>query len=416
MKIFAWVCFLLLAVAALTGCGAYLTYQTTQKDLQSTAFSDTKNRVKTLFYEGRPVIGGYYVNAAIKIENDGFHVVSGEENEQAFCDWAVGDPVMTDYGSMALDWRYEVSLQGCGATVQFKEREKAIQFAKSLYTLKRQAPANKVSPAVGSETAAIGKSPAPQSDIAALPDLHAEPQPNAYAVAIGIENYRNLPKSDYSENDAILVKNYLMALGFQERNIDLLTNEKATKTDIEKSLEAWLPNRVKNGTVFIYFSGHGAPDPATGEAYIVPYDGDPNYLQVTGYPLKRLYERLGKLEAKEVIVVLDSCFSGSGGRSVLAKGARPLVMMASTEALPSNMAVVTATQGSQISTSSSEKKHGVFTYYFLKAIKDGKRNLSEIYDTIKPQVENEAKRLNVEQSPEIDPDAEKLEGRFSLRK
>ncbi|MGD8366791.1 MAG: caspase family protein [Desulfobacterales bacterium] len=414
MKIVTWNCFLLAAVLTLTGCGTYLTYQTTPKDLQATAFGDTKNGVKTLFYEGRPVIGGYYVNAAIKIENDGLYVVSGEENEQVFCDWAVGDPVMTDYGSMALDWRYEVSLKGCGATVQFKEREKALQFAKLLYTLKQQAPENKISPAVGSGTAAIGQSTATRSNIDTLSDLHAEPQLNAYAVAIGIENYRNLPKSEYSENDAVWVRNYLVALGFQERNIDLLTNEKATKTDIEKSIEAWLPNRVENGTVFIYFSGHGAPDPATGEAYIVPYDGDPNYLAVTGYPLKRLYDRLGKLQAKKIIVVLDSCFSGSGGRSVLAKGARPLVMMAPAENVSSNMAVLTATQGSQISTSSSEKKHGVFTYYFLKAIKDGKRDLFEIYDTIKPQVEDEAKRLNVQQSPSINPDAEKLEGRFNL--
>ena len=32
------------------------------------------------------------------------------------------------------------------------------------------------------------------------------------------------------------------------------------------------------------------------------------------------------LKAKEVIVAMDACFSGAGGRSVLAKGARPLVM------------------------------------------------------------------------------------------
>jgi Uncharacterized protein containing caspase domain len=148
----------------------------------------------------------------------------------------------------------------------------------------------------------------------------------------------------------------------------------------------------------------------------VPYDGDPNYLPVTGYSLKRLYENLGKLEAKEVIVVLDSCFSGAGGRSVLAKGARPLVMMASTGALSSNMVVLSATQSSQISTSSPDKGHGVFTYYFLKAIKDGKKDIAEIYEHISPQVEDEAKQLNVQQSPSISPDVKKLKDRFSLRK
>ncbi|HBJ75967.1 MAG TPA: peptidase C14 [Syntrophaceae bacterium] len=256
-----------------------------------------------------------------------------------------------------------------------------------------------------------------KSDIDEIPAITTEPRNNAYAVVIGIENYRSIPKSDYSRSDATLVKAYLKTLGFQERNIDLIVDEKATKTDIEKSLEAWLPNRMKkDSTVIVYFSGHGAPEPASGDAYLVPYDGDPNYLPVTGYSLKRLYENLGKLEAKEVIVVLDSCFSGAGGRSVLAKGARPLVMMASTGALSSNMVVLSATQSSQISTSSPDKGHGVFTYYFLKAIKDGKKDIAEIYEHISPQVEDEAKQLNVQQSPSISPDVKKLKDRFSLRK
>lgn len=240
---------------------------------------------------------------------------------------------------------------------------------------------------------------------------------NDVAVLIGIEGYQSLPKSDYSFGDARLVKDYLKALGFKERNIELITDEKATKSSIEKSLEAWLKNKAKSDSrVFVYYSGHGAPDPSTGEAYIVPYDGDPNYLEVTGYPLKRLYDNLGKLQVAEVVVVLDACFSGAGGRSVLAKGARPLVMMASNIMIPQNMAVLSATQGTQISTSSPEKGHGIFTYYFLKAVKDGKKTLSEIYEYIKPLVEDEAKQLNVQQSPSISPDAEKLKGRFLLRR
>ena len=139
-------------------------------------------------------------------------------------------------------------------------------------------------------------------------------------------------------------------------------------------------------------------------------------MNVTGYPLKRLYDNLGKLQVAEVTVVLDACFSGAGGRSVLAQGARPLVMMTTSTVLPSNIAVLSATQGSQISTSSPEKGHGVFTYYFLKALKDGKKDIAEIYSYIKPLVEDEAKQLNVQQSPSISPDVEKIKGRFGLRK
>jgi hypothetical protein len=237
------------------------------------------------------------------------------------------------------------------------------------------------------------------------------------AVVIGIEKYQNAPPSDYSYDDAVLVKAYLVALGMKERNIELLTNEKATQSGIRKSLETWLPNRVKKvSRVFVYFSGHGAPEPASGDGYIVPSDGDPNYLSDTGYPLKRLYEKMGRLQVAEVVVAVDSCFSGAGGRSILAKGARPLVMMAQTTAVSPNMAVITATQGTQISASSPEQGHGIFTYYFLKAIKEGKKNLADVYGYIKPMVEDAAKILNVVQSPSITPDPDKLQGRFILRK
>lgn len=257
----------------------------------------------------------------------------------------------------------------------------------------------------------------PSEDAAIVPDFSAAPREHDVAVVIGVEKYRDLPKSDYSGSDARLVKDYLVSLGYPNRNIYLLVDEHATRTDIVKAIEKWLPNQVKpDSKVFIYYSGHGSPDPTSGEAYIVPHDGDPNYLDDTAYPLKRLYGRLGKLQAAEVVVVLDSCFSGSGGRSVLATGARPLVMTMQQEKglLSPNIAVITATQGTQISSSSPERKHGIFTYEFLKAIKDGAKGLGEIYEKIKPRVEDQAKALNIAQSPSLMPDSDKMRGRFQF--
>ncbi|MBI4517885.1 MAG: hypothetical protein HY699_18930 [Deltaproteobacteria bacterium] len=107
-------------------------------------------------------------------------------------------------------------------------------------------------------------------------------------------------------------------------------------------------------------------------------------------------------------MVLDACFSGAGGRSVLAKGARPLVMIKETRTLA-------AARGAQISTSSPEVGHGILTYYFLKAIRDGKKDLAEIYRTITPEVGDAAKLLNVTQTPSLIPDASELRGRFRFR-
>ncbi len=235
----------------------------------------------------------------------------------------------------------------------------------------------------------------------------------SYAIIIGVEQYRQkLPKADFAVQDALLVSNYLTGvLGYPKENVVTLTNDNATNVDLVKYFEKWLPNNVEPGsTVFIYYSGHGAPNPTTGDAYLVPYDGDPMFIDETGYSLKRMYDALGKLPAKEVLVALDSCFSGAGGRSVIAKGARPLVMnLKSTASVSKNVTVLAASSGDQISMSYDEKGHGLFTYFMLKAIKDedvvrpdGSLKMTSLYNYIKPQVQSIArKKYNNEQTPQL---------------
>jgi caspase domain-containing protein/ankyrin repeat protein len=243
-----------------------------------------------------------------------------------------------------------------------------------------------------------------KSDVDELPVVQIKPNKNAYAIVIGVEKYRQkLPKADYADNDARIMAEYLTkVMGYPQENIVMLINDRALKSDLEKYLGKWLPNNVeKDGTVFVYYSGHGSPNPNTGDAYIVPYDGDPSFIEETGYPLKRLYAKLDKLPAKEIIVVLDSCFSGAGGRSVIAKGARPLVMNMDKQVFHSDrVAILSASSGSQISSTHEKKGHGLFTYFLLKGIKEGNSELGTLYNYLKPQVERIARKTyNNEQTP-----------------
>ena len=261
----------------------------------------------------------------------------------------------------------------------------------------------------------------------APPASTVKPKDHAYAVIVGVEEYRDLPKVDYAKRDAEMVRAYLTkSLGYREQNVVMLLNDRVTKADLEARFEKWLPKQVgenKDAEVFVYYGGHGAPDPNTNQAFMVPYNGDPAYLETSAYPLARLYETLAKLPAKNITVVMDSCFSGAGGRSVIQKGARPMLIKIENPLMASqNMVVLSAAAGNQISNAMPEKRHGLFTYYFLKGLqgeadanKDGGVDVEELYAYMKPKVETEARRMNAEQSPQLLPGTYLLGDRAKLR-
>jgi Uncharacterized protein containing caspase domain len=415
-----FVCFLLL-----TGCGGTLAYKLDESVIKSMSFQEAKDKVESLF--AQTCVGGH-----LEVHMDRIEITSPFRQN---CYFNAMPPIdIKDYGPLAgaggypLGSRYVVGLgsdQHC-KYIMFRSYEAATAFASAAYVLKntplqakesffqahkqRENMMTNVQPPIKPDTVAI---PQVISDIDELPAIKAKPNKNAYAIVIGIESYRQkLPKADFAIADARTMTEYLTkVMGYPEENIVTLTNEHASKSDFEKYFEKWLGNNVEKGdTVFIYYSGHGAPNPKTGDAYLVPYDGDPSFIAETGYSLKRMYDALGKLQAKEIIVALDSCFSGAGGRSVIAKGARPLVMnLQSNMALSRNMTVLSASSGEQISSTYDEKGHGLFTYFLLKGIKnedvikqDGSIKMDDLFGYIKPQVERIArKQYNNEQTPQL---------------
>ncbi len=238
---------------------------------------------------------------------------------------------------------------------------------------------------------------------------------DAYAVVIGISQYRSdqIPTVNYAKRDAESMKEYLVSVsGIPEGNIIVLTDDRATLSDLSAYLEEWLQRNVREGSfVFVYFAGHGTPNPEKGDAYLVPYDGEPGFISKL-YPLKRLYSSLQKLPAEDVVVVMDACFSGAGGRSIVARGVRPLVPVRIEEETREleKIAVLTASAGSEISQDFESKRHGLFTYYLLKGLRgaadndnDGWVTLEELHDYVTPKVKDESRRLGYTQTPQFFP-------------
>ena len=235
---------------------------------------------------------------------------------------------------------------------------------------------------------------------------------NKYAVAviIGNRNYSNpdVPTVDFAIRDAAVMKEYLIsAFGYQEGNIIYL--EDATQgafysTFGTVSRNGRLHNYIKENQsdVFVYYSGHGAPDPETKDGYFVPVDCDPSMVALNGYSLDLFYSQIRKLKARSVTVVIDACFSGSSDKGMLLKNISPVFIEVDQKALTGNNSVIfTSAGGDQVSSWYPEKKHSLFTYYYLKGIQgeaniNGDKSLTvgELHDYLEENVSYMARRLN----------------------
>ncbi|MCS7004423.1 MAG: caspase family protein [Cytophagales bacterium] len=244
--------------------------------------------------------------------------------------------------------------------------------------------------------------------------------PYGVAVVIGNRDYiaKDIPSVDFAIHDARAIKEYLIKmLGFKEENIIYIEN--ATQANFnaifgtENNHKAKLFNYMKpnrQSDIFIYYSGHGAPDPESKEGYFVPVDCDPSLVKFNGYSLSTLYTNLSKLDYRTCTVVIDACFSGSSEKGMLIKNISPVFISTRDKILTDEFAMIfTSASSEQVSSWYPEKKHSLFTYFFLKGLKgaanknlDSKITLQEMREYLIENVSYMARRLNNrEQIPQI---------------
>jgi len=254
------------------------------------------------------------------------------------------------------------------------------------------------------------------SQVVVTPSLKSKiVNPDGIAVIIGNNKYdhKDIPEVIYARNDAIAMKAYLIeALGYKDGNIIFKTD--SSKPDLEMIFgikdnhKGILYDYIKpnKSDVFIYYSGHGAPDINTNKAYFVTKNCNPDKIGFTGYALDIFYENISKLPAKQITVVIDACFSGGtdSGESLVTNASPALINVSNPIIGKDNIAILTSSKSNQISSWYLEKRHGLFTYFFLQAVngeadKDNNRKITyrEIYDYVTNMTEGVpywAKRLH----------------------
>ncbi len=235
---------------------------------------------------------------------------------------------------------------------------------------------------------------------------------DAVAIIIGIQNYKRLGKADFANKDAQTFYEYAhRALGISKDRIKILTDADADQAALLKSFRNWLPLYVnkKRTDVFVFYSGHGLPSTDGKSLYFLPFGVDQDLLDETAIDQRKIVAAIQATQPKSVTMFIDSCYSGlSKTGDILLAGAKPVTLKTSGIDYPSEFTVMTASSPDQISSSSADLQHGIFSFYLMKGMEgdadydeDGKITVGEMQKFLMDNVQRQAMSFNRKQVPQV---------------
>ena len=262
-------------------------------------------------------------------------------------------------------------------------------------------------------------------EFASLNPLKRKAMPNKDAVAliIGIGTYENVIDAAYADKDALVFRDYATEkLGIPDNQIKLLINNEAEIGEVLLGIRKWVRRSTKpdKTDVYVFFAGHGLAT-ATGEAYILPYDGRPevDLLDRTALLQKELFAEIDKAKPRNVTIFLDACYTGKArtGEVLMADANyRPIAIRAVDDGMPDNFTLITASSGDEFSGPLEEMKHGLFSYFLMKGMEgeaDANKNNEITAGELHTYVQtNVIQQSSGSQTPELQGDATRVLVRF----
>ena len=132
-----------------------------------------------------------------------------------------------------------------------------------------------------------------------------------HALIIGNNDYAHIPKLITPHNDAITIDHILRnQYGF---NTELLLD--ATRTQLLRAISRLQTKLNPQDNVLIYYAGHGYFDEDTNSAYWLPVDAEKDD-DIHWIRSERLTAKLKKFPSNHVLIVADSCYSGTLTRGI----------------------------------------------------------------------------------------------------
>ncbi|MBW1686425.1 MAG: caspase family protein [Deltaproteobacteria bacterium] len=168
----------------------------------------------------------------------------------------------------------------------------------------------KASPATPASTS-VAMAPRASKSAAAAQSVSGLDFGSYHALVIGNDNYRSMPKLRTARSDAKAVAGILeKGYGFRVRLL-----QDATRSEIMGQI-AWLRKELgPRDNLLIFYAGHGVLDAEADEGFWLPVDAE-RQNEANWIANADISRQLKAMEAKHVMVVADSCFSGKLLRGV----------------------------------------------------------------------------------------------------
>jgi len=129
-------------------------------------------------------------------------------------------------------------------------------------------------------------------------------------VLIAIDKYREWMPLKNPVKDAKELKDILSRRYWVDQFIELYDTA-ATKAEILKLFEKLVNDTSAEDSIFIYYAGHGHLDETSETGYWIPVDaGTDRYEQRGWIANSQIRNLIGKMKARHVALISDSCFSG----------------------------------------------------------------------------------------------------------
>ncbi|MBU1751228.1 MAG: caspase family protein [Chloroflexi bacterium] len=211
---------------------------------------------------------------------------------------------------------------------------------------------------------------------------------HGHALVIGVANYQDVwPLPETVLNDARDLRALLTAAascGYAPNKVTQLLDDEATGAGIRAALADLAVRTGPGDTVVVFFSGHGAHNPAgsEGQQYILPYDCDSADLPDTAIPGDEMTALLRDIKADRLLMLFDSCHSGGAGDP---KGMLPQLKGGLSEGYYAALAqgrgrvVIASSRPDEFSWALPGRRNSLFTHYLLEALRGKTRTLGDGY-------------------------------------